>query len=144
MFDLLVLGGLGVDIRVRVPAIPLPPADSIIVPPIDLRIGNTGAGVALAAHGIGLDVMVVDVLGEDATGDVARGRLTGRRAPQATDSLRSCETIPAAPAGRSTWLTRKAIGCPFTTRGGLTGRQRPSPLPTWRLWWRRPGTFTCP
>jgi sugar/nucleoside kinase (ribokinase family) len=75
MFDLLVLGGIGVDIRVRVPAIPLPPGDSIIVQPIDLRIGNTGAGVALAAHAIGLDVMVVDVLGEDAIGDVVRGAL---------------------------------------------------------------------
>jgi sugar/nucleoside kinase (ribokinase family) len=75
VFDLLVLGGLGVDIRVRVPALPVPLADSVIVPPIDLRVGNTGAGVALAAHAIGLDVMVVDVLGEDAAGDVVRGAL---------------------------------------------------------------------
>ncbi|MBQ1016044.1 carbohydrate kinase family protein, partial [Micromonospora sp. M51] len=50
MVDLLVLGGLGVDVRVRVPALPLPAADSHTVEPIELRIGNTGAGVALAAR----------------------------------------------------------------------------------------------
>ncbi|WBB75149.1 PfkB family carbohydrate kinase [Micromonospora sp. WMMD1128] len=49
MVDLLVLGGLGVDVRARVPALPLPAADSLTVPPVDLRIGNTGAGDAFAA-----------------------------------------------------------------------------------------------
>lgn len=56
MLDLLVIGGLGVDIRARVPILPLPAADSLPVPPIELRIGNTGAGVALAAHALGLRV----------------------------------------------------------------------------------------
>ncbi|MEE3918039.1 hypothetical protein V2I01_03450 [Micromonospora sp. BRA006-A] len=44
MVDLLVIGGLGVDIRVQVSALPPPVADSLLVPPIDLRIGNTGSG----------------------------------------------------------------------------------------------------
>lgn len=75
MFDLLVIGGLGVDVRVRVPALPLPAADSLTVPPIELRIGNTGAGVALAAHALGLRVALVDVLGADPAGDVVRAAL---------------------------------------------------------------------
>ncbi|MFF3854723.1 carbohydrate kinase family protein [Micromonospora sp. NPDC002575] len=75
MFDLLVLGGLGVDLRVQVPQLPLPAADSLTVPPIDLRIGNTGAGVALAARALGLRVAVVDVLGADPAGEVARRAL---------------------------------------------------------------------
>jgi sugar/nucleoside kinase (ribokinase family) len=69
--DLLVLGGLGVDIAARVPALPLPAADSVTVP-VDLRIGNTGAGVALAARAIGLTVAVVDTVGDDPSGDVVR------------------------------------------------------------------------
>jgi sugar/nucleoside kinase (ribokinase family) len=69
--DLLVLGGLGVDIATRVPALPMTVVDSVMVP-VDLRIGNTGAGVALAAHAIGLRVAVVDTLGEDPPGDVVR------------------------------------------------------------------------
>ena len=56
MVDLLVIGGLGVDVRVRVPALPLPAADSLTVEPIELRIGNTGAGVALAGRALGLRV----------------------------------------------------------------------------------------
>ncbi|MGC4791308.1 carbohydrate kinase family protein [Micromonospora sp. DT178] len=75
MYDLLVIGGLGVDVRVRVPAIPLPAADSVTVDPIDLRIGNTGAGVALAAHALGLRAAVVDVIGADPAGDVVRAAL---------------------------------------------------------------------
>jgi sugar/nucleoside kinase (ribokinase family) len=75
VFDLLVVGGLGVDIRVRVPAIPVPAADSVTVPPIDLRIGNTGAGVSLAAHALGLRVALVDVIGDDPAGEVVRTAL---------------------------------------------------------------------
>jgi sugar/nucleoside kinase (ribokinase family) len=75
VFDLLVVGGLGVDIPVRVPERPLPTADSIIVPPFEPRIGNTGAGVALAAEALGLRVALVDVIGDDASGDVVRAAL---------------------------------------------------------------------
>ncbi len=72
--DLLVLGGLGIDIATRVPALPMAVVDSVMVP-VDLRIGNTGAGVALAAHAIGLRVAVVDTLGDDPPGDVVRAAL---------------------------------------------------------------------
>ena len=74
MCDLIVIGGLGVDIRTQVPVLPLPAADSLTVPPIELRIGNTGSGVALAAHALGLRVAVVDVLGADPAGDVLHQR----------------------------------------------------------------------
>jgi sugar/nucleoside kinase (ribokinase family) len=79
--DLLVLGGLGVDVRVRVPALPLPAADSHTVEPIELRIGNTGAGVALAARALGLRVLVVDTLGADPAGDLIRAALTRAGVP---------------------------------------------------------------
>jgi sugar/nucleoside kinase (ribokinase family) len=72
--DLLVLGGPGVDIATRVPALPLPVADSVIVP-VDPRIGNTGAGVALAAHAIGLRVAVVDTIGADPPAAVVRAAM---------------------------------------------------------------------
>ncbi|WP_430496864.1 carbohydrate kinase family protein [Micromonospora trifolii] len=81
MVDLLVLGGLGVDVRVRVPALPLPAADSHTVEPIELRIGNTGAGVALAARALGLRVLVVDTLGADPAGELVRAALTRAEVP---------------------------------------------------------------
>ncbi|MFC0002939.1 carbohydrate kinase family protein [Micromonospora siamensis] len=83
MVDLVVIGGLGVDLRVRVPGIPLPAADSMVVPPVEARIGNTGSGVALAAHALGLRVRLVDVLGADPAGAVVRAAL-GRTAVAAT------------------------------------------------------------
>ncbi|SBT45393.1 carbohydrate kinase family protein [Micromonospora auratinigra] len=95
MIDLLVIGGLGVDIRARVPALPLPAADSLAVPPIELRIGNTGAGVALAAHALGLRVALVDVLGTDPAGAVVRAAL-------ARTSVRT--VLADAPAG-----TRRSV-----------------------------------
>ncbi|WBB92015.1 carbohydrate kinase family protein [Verrucosispora sp. WMMC514] len=77
MCDLLVIGGLGVDVRVRVPRLPLPVVDSVTVDPIELRVGNTGAGVALAAHALGLRVTVVDTVGVDPAGAVVRAALAG-------------------------------------------------------------------
>ncbi|MGQ5262348.1 carbohydrate kinase family protein [Micromonospora sp. ZYX-F-536] len=81
MVDLLVIGGLGVDVRVRVPALPLPAADSHTVEPIELRIGNTGAGVALAGRALGLEVRVIDTLGADPAGDLVRAALARAGVP---------------------------------------------------------------
>ncbi|MEU4567058.1 PfkB family carbohydrate kinase [Micromonospora sp. NPDC023956] len=103
MSDLLVLGGLGVDVRVRVPALPLPLADSLPVDPVDLRIGNTGAGVTLAAHALGLRVTVVDVVGDDPPGDVVRAALSRRdvTAVLRTDSRGTRRSVNLVdPAGR--------------------------------------------
>ncbi|MGC5309139.1 carbohydrate kinase family protein [Micromonospora zamorensis] len=81
MVDLVVIGGLGLDVRARVPALPLPAADSHTVEPIELRIGNTGAGVALAARALGLRVRVVDTLGADPAGDLVRAALARADVP---------------------------------------------------------------
>jgi sugar/nucleoside kinase (ribokinase family) len=116
-FDLLVLGGLGVDIRVRVPAIPVPAADSITVPPIDLRIGNTGAGVALAADALGLRVALVDVIGDDPAGEVVRAALarTGVHPVLRTDPRGTRRSVNLVdPTGRRMSL--------YDPRGGWTGR----------------------
>ncbi|GIJ21200.1 carbohydrate kinase family protein [Micromonospora lutea] len=77
MCDLLVIGGLGVDVRVRVPRLPLPVVDSVTVDPIELRVGNTGAGLVFAAHALGLRVTVVDTVGVDPAGAVVRAALAG-------------------------------------------------------------------
>ncbi|KXK60927.1 carbohydrate kinase [Micromonospora rosaria] len=95
MIDLLVLGGLGVDVRVRVPGFPLPTVDSCTVDPIELRVGNTGAGVALAGHALGLRVTVVDVLGADPAGDLVRVALARAGVPA---------VLAEAPAG-----TRRSV-----------------------------------
>ena len=64
---ILVLGGAGVDTVVSVPALPLPFADSYLVPAIQTRAGQTGDGVAL-----GLRTTHLDVLGEDPEGALVR------------------------------------------------------------------------
>lgn len=70
--DVLVLGGAGVDTVVYVPALPLPFADSYLVPPIEMRAGQTGDGVALGLHALGLRTRHIDVLGDDREGELVR------------------------------------------------------------------------
>ncbi|MGW0505501.1 carbohydrate kinase family protein [Micromonospora sp. NPDC003241] len=103
MYDLLVIGGLGVDVRVRVPGLPLPVVDSVTVDPIDLRIGNTGSGVLLAAHALGLRVAVIDTIGADPAGDVVRAALarTGVHAELAEDPAGTRRSVNLVdPTGR--------------------------------------------
>ncbi|MFI9389408.1 PfkB family carbohydrate kinase [Streptomyces bauhiniae] len=73
MTDVLVLGGAGVDIIVRVPELPLPFADSY---PIDTgvhtRAGQTGDFVALGLAALGLDVHHLDLIGDDPEGALVR------------------------------------------------------------------------
>jgi sugar/nucleoside kinase (ribokinase family) len=66
--DVLVVGGAGVDTIVRVEALPVPFADSHVVPPIDTVVGHTGSGVALGCHRLGLATRFVDVIGDDREG----------------------------------------------------------------------------
>ncbi|MFC3500635.1 carbohydrate kinase family protein [Micromonospora krabiensis] len=129
MFDLLVIGGLGVDVRVRVPALPLPLADSLTVDPVELRIGNTGAGVALAAHALGLRVAVVDVLGADPAGDVVRAALARAGlhavlvdAPAGT--RRSVNLVDPTGRRMSLYDPRPWSGPPPVTPAELTGLVR--------------------
>ncbi|QKW15759.1 carbohydrate kinase family protein [Verrucosispora sp. NA02020] len=124
MYDLLVIGGLGVDVRVRVPGLPLPVVDSVTVDPIDLRIGNTGAGVLLAAHALGLRVAVIDTIGADPAGDVVRAALarTGVHATLAEDPAGTRRSVNLVdPAGH-----RMALYDPRDSDG-------PAPFPTERV-----------
>jgi sugar/nucleoside kinase (ribokinase family) len=71
-YDVLVLGGAGVDTVVYVPQLPLPFADSYPVPAIQARAGQTGDGVALGVHALGLRTHHVDMLGDDPEGALVR------------------------------------------------------------------------
>jgi sugar/nucleoside kinase (ribokinase family) len=64
-YDVLVVGGVGVDTIVRVDSLPLPLADSVYVPPIRDYVGHTGTGVALGLHHLGVRVKFADFLGDD-------------------------------------------------------------------------------
>lgn len=70
--DVLVLGGSGVDTIVYVPELPLPFADSYLVPAIQLRPGQTGDNVALGVQALGLRTHHIDMIGDDREGDLIR------------------------------------------------------------------------
>jgi acarbose 7IV-phosphotransferase len=67
-FDVLVIGGVGVDTIVRVPSLSIPPGDSIAVPPVIDYVAHSGNGVALGFHGLGLRTKLIDYLGDDPQG----------------------------------------------------------------------------
>lgn len=67
-YDVLVVGGAGVDTIVRVGSLPLPLTDSLGVPPIRDYVGHTGTGVALGLHHLGVRVKFADFLGDDEQG----------------------------------------------------------------------------
>jgi sugar/nucleoside kinase (ribokinase family) len=73
--DVLVVGGAGVDTIVRVESLPVPFADSHVVPPIRTVVGHTGTGVALGCHHLGLATHLVDIIGDDAEGLMVTDRL---------------------------------------------------------------------
>lgn len=74
-YDVLVVGGAGVDIVVRVDALPPPYADSVRVPPIREWVGHTGNGVALGCRALGLTTGFLDFIGDDPHGAMVRERL---------------------------------------------------------------------
>jgi sugar/nucleoside kinase (ribokinase family) len=73
-FDVLVLGGVGVDTIVHVPELEIPPGDAVAVPPVRDYVAHSGNGVALGFHGLGLRTKFLDFLGEDSLGDLVRHR----------------------------------------------------------------------
>lgn len=73
-FDVLVLGGVGVDTIVRVPELSIPAGDSVWVPPVRDYVAHSGNGVALGFHGLGLRTKFLDLLGEDALGAMVLAR----------------------------------------------------------------------
>ena len=79
--DVLVVGGAGVDTIVRVETLPVPLADSHVVPPIQTLVGHTGTGVALGCHHLGLATRLVDVIGDDIEGRLVTSRLAAEGVP---------------------------------------------------------------
>jgi sugar/nucleoside kinase (ribokinase family) len=71
-YDVLVLGGAGVDTIVRVPELPLAYADSYPVPAVVTRAGQTGDMVALGLAALGLRTHHLDLVGADHEGDLVR------------------------------------------------------------------------
>ncbi|SFE10345.1 Sugar or nucleoside kinase, ribokinase family [Actinacidiphila alni] len=67
-YDVLVVGGTGVDTIVRVDDLAIPGGDSVLVPPIRDYVAHTGNGVALGFHALGLSTKFIDFLGDDAQG----------------------------------------------------------------------------
>lgn len=67
-YDVLVVGGTGVDTIVRVDALEVPPGDSLFVPPVRDYVGHTGNGVALGWRALGLATKFIDFLGDDVQG----------------------------------------------------------------------------
>ncbi|GGL55849.1 carbohydrate kinase family protein [Planomonospora parontospora] len=105
--DVVVIGGTGVDTTAYVPALPLPYADTYAVPPVVDRIGNTGSGVALGCHALGLRVRIVDLVGDDPQGRLIREHFAARgvdagwaTAPQGTRR----SVLLVGPDGRRTSL----------------------------------------
>ncbi|MEV0457058.1 PfkB family carbohydrate kinase [Catellatospora methionotrophica] len=99
----LVLGGAGVDTIVQVPQLPLPYADSYLVPAITMRAGQTGDFLALGLHALGLPVHHVDVLGDDPEGALVRALherwgITLTALPSSTGTKRAVNLVD--PAGR--------------------------------------------
>ncbi|SEN84768.1 carbohydrate kinase family protein [Actinacidiphila rubida] len=67
-YDVLVVGGTGVDTIVRVDELAVPDGDSLGVPPIRDYVAHTGNGVALGCHALGMSTKFLDFLGDDAQG----------------------------------------------------------------------------
>ncbi|WP_020391059.1 carbohydrate kinase family protein [Kribbella catacumbae] len=66
--DVFVIGGVGIDTIVRVPALPLPDRETIHVPRVESYVGHTGHGVVLGCYRLGLYPGLADVIGDDAEG----------------------------------------------------------------------------
>ncbi|MDH6123378.1 hypothetical protein [Kitasatospora sp. GP82] len=64
-YDILVVGGAGVDTVLRVERLEIPDADSVGVAPVRDYVAHTGNGVALGCHHLGLRTRFIDFLGED-------------------------------------------------------------------------------
>src|SRR3954452_8356519 len=103
MTDVLVVGGAGVDTVVRVDSLPVPLADSHVVPPIDTVVGHTGSGVALGCHRLGLQTCFVDVIGDDHEGRMLLSRFAdeGLRFEHVVDPSGTRRAVNlVVPAGR--------------------------------------------
>jgi sugar/nucleoside kinase (ribokinase family) len=74
LYDVLVVGGVGIDTIVRVPELPLAAADSIHVPPITDYVAHTGNGVAQGCQALGLRTKLIDFIGADPQAELILAR----------------------------------------------------------------------
>ena len=79
--DVLVVGGAGVDTIVRVPALPVPLADTVHVPPMHRHAGHSGSGWALGLHALGVRTHLLDLVGADLEAEVLRERFATAALP---------------------------------------------------------------
>ena len=79
--EVLVLGGVGVDTIVRVPALPVPLADTIHVAPMLRYAGHSGSGWALGLHALGVQTHLLDLVGDDLEAMVIRERFVAAGLP---------------------------------------------------------------
>ena len=102
-YDILVVGGAGIDTIVRVPDLQLPVADSLHVAPILDYVAHTGNGVALGCHALGLRCKFIDFIGDDAQGAAIlqrykEGKLDFSHLVEASGTRRSVNLVD--PQGR--------------------------------------------
>lgn len=65
---MLVVGAVGVDTVVRVPALPVPYREAQMIQPAQDYVGHSGNGVARGTHALGHRTVIADVIGDDAQG----------------------------------------------------------------------------
>lgn len=99
-FDVLVVGGAGIDTIVRVPDLPMPYADSVLVEPIKSYVAHTGTAVALGVRSLGLRVKFVDFLGQDTFGETVLRRFAEEKLdfawlPSAAGTVRAVNLVSA-------------------------------------------------
>lgn len=114
-FDVLVIGGAGIDTIVRVPELPVPYADSVLVEPIESYVAHTGTAVALGARSLGLRVKFVDFLGEDTFGEAVVRRLAAEKLdfswlPSPAGTVRAVNLVSADGRRMSFYDPRGAAG----------------------------------
>jgi sugar/nucleoside kinase (ribokinase family) len=73
-YDVLVVGGCGIDTIVRVDELRVPVGDVLLVPPIRDYVAHSGNGVALGLHALGLRTTFVTFLGDDWLGREIRDK----------------------------------------------------------------------
>jgi len=131
--DVLVLGGAGVDTIVHVPELPLPYADSYMIPDgIRTRAGQTGDFMSLGLTALGLRTHHLDFLGDDPEGDLVRALHDERgialtAIPQPAGTKRAVNLV--GPDGRRLSLYDSSRGgpgdrLPEATVRELAGRSR--------------------
>lgn len=77
-YEVLVVGGAGVDTVVRVDSLQIPVGDSLFVPPVTDWVAHTGSGVALGLHTLGRSVKFLDFLGDDPQAALILQEFAGR------------------------------------------------------------------